>query len=60
MLNGPVDAPQAAVAWISLVGVHFVGLPIVWEPPFLRWLGASIAVCSALGLAAAAAAPPKP
>ncbi len=38
-----------------VVGVHFVGLAVVWEQPFFRWLGAAIAACGAVGLVLAAA-----
>lgn len=55
LLSGPLDAPQAAVAWITLVvGVHFCGLAVVWKQSWFRWLGAAIALCGALGIALAA------
>jgi hypothetical protein len=57
LLNGPLHAPQAAVAWISfVVGAHFVGLAVVWKQPFFHWLGASILLCGSIGLALAVAA----
>jgi len=34
--------------------MHFFGLAIIWKQRFFHWLGASIAVCGALGLALAA------
>lgn len=51
VLNGPLDAPQAGVAWISLfVGLHFVALAFTLRQPFLHALGAVIATCGAAGL----------
>lgn len=35
---------------------HFIGLAVVWEQPFLHWLGASILLCGATGLGLAVAA----
>lgn len=59
LLNGPLNAPRAAVAWISVVvGVHFFGLAIVWKLAFFRWLGAAIALCGVAGLGLAAASAP--
>jgi len=56
VLNGPLDAPDAGVAWIAfVVGVHFFGLAVVWRQSFFRWLGAAITACGALGLILAAA-----
>lgn len=56
VLIGPLDAPDAVVAWISVVvGVHFLGLAAVWQAPFLRPLGVAIALCGVIGLVAAAA-----
>jgi hypothetical protein len=55
LLNGPIDAPEAAVAWISfVVGVHFVALAAVWNEPVFSWLGMALALCGGLGLALAA------
>lgn len=60
LLNGPLHAPQAAVAWISfVVGAHFIGLAVVWKQPFFHWLGASILLCGAIGLVLAVAASPQ-
>jgi len=54
-LSGPLNAPQAAVAWISLVaGIHFLALAVVWKQPFFHALGAAIATCGAVGLLLAA------
>jgi hypothetical protein len=54
LLNGPLHAPQAAVAWIALVvGAHFIGLAVVWKQFFFHWLGASILLCGAIVLAVA-------
>ncbi len=55
VLTGPLDAEQAAVAWISLVvGVHLVVLAIIWRQPLLRGMGSAIALCGAAGLVPAA------
>lgn len=53
-LNGPLGAPQAAVAWIScVVGAHFVALALVWRQRLFHVLGAALLVCGLLGLALA-------
>jgi len=37
VLNGPLHAPQAAVAWIALVvGVHFIALAVIWKLLFFH------------------------
>lgn len=55
VLNGPLDAPEAGIAWISVVvGLHFFPLAALFGVPFLRRLGAAIAGCGVLGLALAA------
>lgn len=55
-LNGPLDAPQAGVAWVSfVVGVHFVALGAVFREPLFHWLGGAIGACGLVGLALAAA-----
>lgn len=57
LLNGPLDLPHAAVAWIALVvGVHFFALAVCWKLAFFHWLGAAIALCGAVGLVLAATA----
>ncbi len=54
-LNGPLDAPEAGVAWVSfVVGVHFVALGAVFREPFFHWLGSAIGACGLVGLALAA------
>ena len=54
LLNGPLDRPRAAVAWVSVVvGVHFFALAALWRVSLFRWLGAAIVVCGLAGLAAA-------
>lgn len=59
VLNRVLDAPQAAVAWISLVvGTHFIGLAVVWREAFFHWLGAAILLCGVVGLVLAATAAP--
>ena len=55
-LAGPLDRPEAGVAWVSLVvGVHFFALAVVFREPFFHLLGAAITACGALGLALALA-----
>lgn len=55
VLAGPLDAPQASVAWIALVvGVHVFALAALWRRPFLHLLGAGLATCGAAGLVLAA------
>lgn len=54
VINGPLDAPDASLPWIALVvGAHFFGLAAVWRYPFLRWLGAGIAMCGVGGIVVA-------
>jgi hypothetical protein len=56
LLNGPLDAPQAAVAWVAfVVGAHFFGLAVIWKQAFFHWLGAAILACGLIGLLLAAA-----
>jgi hypothetical protein len=60
LLNGPLDAPDGAVAWVALVvGLHFLALGIVWKEDLFHWLGASMALCGAVGLALAFAGSSK-
>jgi hypothetical protein len=50
VLNGPLDAPQAGVAWVSLVvGVHFFALAVAFAEPFFHRLGGAITVCGLAG-----------
>ena len=54
IITGPLDAPDAGVAWTSVVvGVHFLGLAAVWKQPLQAWLGGAITACGAGGLIAA-------
>ncbi len=56
VLAGPLDRPQAGVAWVSLVvGVHFFALAVVFGEPFFHLLGAGVTACGAVGLALALA-----
>jgi uncharacterized membrane protein YhaH (DUF805 family) len=56
LLAGPLDTPEAGVAWVSfVVGVHFFALAVVFSESFFHWLGAAIAVCGAAGLVLAVA-----
>lgn len=55
MLSGPLDAPYAGVAWVSVVvGLHFFPLATLFDLPPFRWLGAGIAGFGVVGLALAA------
>jgi len=46
VLNGPLHAPQAAVAWIALVvGIHFIALAAVWKLLFFHGLGVALMMC---------------
>jgi hypothetical protein len=55
LLNGPLDTPHAAVAWISsVVGAHFVALAVVWRNPLFHWLGTALLGCGVVGLVLAA------
>lgn len=50
------DAPEAGVAWVSLVvGLHFTALAVVWREPSLHVLAAALTACGVAGLALAAA-----
>ena len=56
IINGPLGAPQAAVAWIStVVGVHFVALALVWKLRFFIGLGVALTALGVLALILAAA-----
>lgn len=56
VLNGPLGAPHAVVAWVSLVvGLHFYLLGAVWRLASYVPLATAIAACGAGGLALAAA-----
>ncbi len=60
VLSGPLDAPEAGVAWVSLVvGVHFFALAVVLGQRFFRWLGAVITACGVAGLVLAATGAPE-
>lgn len=51
VLSGPLHAPQAGVAWVSLVvGTHFFALAVIFAQPFFHWLGAAITACGAVGV----------
>ena len=51
VLNGPLDAPQAAVGWVSfVVGVHFFALAVVFDLPLFHRIGAAITACGVAGL----------
>lgn len=51
VLNGPLEAGYAGVAWVALVvGIHFHPLAGLFELPVFRALGAAIAGCGVVGL----------
>lgn len=51
LLSGPLDAPQAGIAWVSLVvGTHFFALAVIFAQPFFHWLGAAITICGTIGI----------
>lgn len=55
VLSGPLDAPQAGVAWVSVVvGVHFFALAVVFGQRFFHRLGGVITACGVVGLVLAA------
>lgn len=55
VINGPLDAPHAVVAWVALVvGLHFFGLAAVWRTAALNRLAAAMSACGAAGLVLAA------
>jgi hypothetical protein len=59
VLGGPLDTPDARVAWVAfVVGVHFVALAVVWAESVFHWLGGSMAACGVLGLTLAFAGAP--
>lgn len=51
LLAGPLDRPEAGVAWVSLVvGVHFFALAVHFARRFFHVLGAAIALSGVVGL----------
>lgn len=61
LLNGPLHAPHAGVAWVStVVGAHFFALAVVFGQRFFHWLGAAIMACGVIGLVLAAGGAPVP
>lgn len=61
LLSGPLHAPDAGVAWVSVVvGVHFFALAAVFGEHFFHWLGAVITACGVLGLVLAATGAAEP
>lgn len=61
VLSGPLDAPEAGVAWVSLVvGVHFFALAVVFRQRFFNGLGAVITTCGVVGLVLAATPAAEP
>jgi len=56
LINGPLDVPRAAVAWVSfVVGAHFLALAVAFDERLFRWIGGAIGACGLAGLALAAA-----
>ncbi len=46
-----LDAPEAGVAWVTVVvGVHFVGLAVLWREPSLHVLGGALTLAGVAGL----------
>lgn len=61
LLNGPLHAPHAGVAWVStVVGAHFFALAVVFGQRFFHRLGAAIMACGIMGLVLAAGGAPAP
>lgn len=61
ILAGPLETPQAGVAWVSLVvGVHFFALAVIFAQPFFHVLGAAISLCGVTGLLLALAGVAQP
>jgi hypothetical protein len=62
VIAGPLHAPDAVVAWLSLiVGVHFFAFVALWHKPLYAWLGTVITASAIVafvlvGAAASAAA----
>jgi hypothetical protein len=55
VINGPLDVPEAAVAWVSfVVGAHFAVLAVVFRERLFLWLGIAIGACGLAGLVMAA------
>jgi hypothetical protein len=51
VLNGPLHAPDAGVAWVStVVGAHFFAIAAVFGQRFFHVLGAGIMACGVIGL----------
>ena len=55
VLGRVLDAPEAGVAWVSVVvGLHFNALAVVWRESSLHVLGAAMTACGVTGLVLAA------
>lgn len=51
VLSGPLDMPEAGVAWVSfVVGTHFFALAVIFHESFFHWLGGAITACGVAGL----------
>jgi hypothetical protein len=51
VLNGPLHAPHAGVAWVStVVGAHFFALAVVFGQRFFHVIGVGIMACGVIGL----------
>ncbi len=56
LLSGPIQTPEAGVAWVStVVGVHFFALAVVFGERFFHVLGALVTACGVIGLVLALA-----
>lgn len=61
VLNGPLDASYAGVAWVALVvGVHFLPMGRMFGVGLFRPLGLALAACGAVGLVLAASGAGEP
>ncbi len=55
VISGPLDLPQAAVAWVTVVvGVHFIALGFVFRQRFFHRLGAVLTTLGLTGFVLAA------
>jgi hypothetical protein len=51
LLAGPLNMPQAGVAWVAtVVGVHFFALARVWRLRLFDVLGIGLTACGVIGL----------
>ncbi len=61
LLNGPLHAPHAGVAWVStVVGAHFFALAGFFRQRFFHRPGSAIMACGVMGVVLAAGGAPVP